>query len=202
MYIPPYFEWKDRAATLQFVRRYNFALLITAGAAEPVATHLPFVVSERADGWHLTSHMAAANAQSELLEAGPCLVVFSEPHAYVSPTLYERRENVPTWNYLAVHCYGKATLLPTNAQKIEVLEQMIQYLEPAYQAQWQSLSPRYRDNLLGELTAFEIHVSRIEAKAKLSQNKTTAERERIARHFAMQGDGAAKYLGDYMNAIH
>lgn len=199
MYVPPHFEWRDKEEALAFVQRYNFALLVNAHQGHPLATHLPFVVESHVDEWTLLSHMASANPQSRLLTSGECLVVFSEPHAYISPTLYARSQNVPTWNYLSVHCYGTARILGTRESKTALLEKMIAYYESSYRDQWNTLNDKYRNTLLDELTAFEIDVTRLEASAKLSQNKSASEQERIAKWLENSPDAAARSLAGYMN---
>ncbi len=198
MYIPPYFTLHDSDETLAFMQRYSFATIITAVSGQPSATHLPFIVARRSDAFVLTSHMAAANPQAQLLSSGEVLVIFSEPHAYISPQNYERVNNVPTWNYMAVHCYGRATFLESNAEKIGLLEQMISFYEEAYLKQWKGLSEKYKQGMLKEITAFEIVVTRIEAKAKLSQNKTHGERENIIKSLEAQPDSTARGVAEEM----
>ncbi len=198
MYVPPYFALTDSSQALSFMQRYNFATMVGAGDGTPMATHLPFIAEIRDQQIVLTSHMAAENAQASLLHKGETLVIFAEPHAYISPTLYEREQNVPTWNYLAVHCYGKATLLPTDAQKTAVLEKMIAFYESSYLKQWQALSEKYKTGLLAELVAFEIQIDRIEAAAKMSQNKSAKERENIIKSLSESTDGTARDMAAHM----
>lgn len=200
MYIPPHFVNPDRGEALAFMKRFPFALLVSNGENGPVSTHLPFIFHESEGRLVLTSHLAAENEQAALLEKSPVLVVFSAPHAYISPTLYDRRENVPTWNYVAVHCRGNARILDGNAAKTDVLERMITVFEPAYIEQWKGLSAKYKTGLLGELTAFEIDVTKTEACSKLNQNKSSTEQARIADALSRTGDAAAVDLAAYMKA--
>ena len=107
MYIPKQFEQKNNEKSIAFMRAYNFALLISVKEGLPIATHLPFVTEERNNEIILTAHLSKANEQWKTFAGKEVLVVFSEPHAYISPALYESAQNVPTWNYIAVHAYGK-----------------------------------------------------------------------------------------------
>src|SRR3954447_14680999 len=111
MYIPKLNLMTDKGEIVDFMQRFSFATIITAKDNYPVGTHLPFVVALRDDHIILSSHFAKANDQWEDIVGNQVLVIFSEPHAYISPRNYEKELNVPTWNYIAVHAYGRATLI-------------------------------------------------------------------------------------------
>jgi transcriptional regulator len=197
MYIPDLYRVDDREFLKSFMRKFSFATLITSENNEPIATHLPFVIEERDDKIILTTHMAEANPQWKSFKK-QALVIFQEPHSYVSPTLYEKKTNVPTWNYIAVHAYGFPKILEGNAVKIDVLEKMFQSYEAGFKTQWESLPEQYKNALLGEIVAFEIEVDEIQGKQKLSQNKTLKERENIISDFEKSDDGAAQSLAGFM----
>ena len=111
MYIPEFNRQEDRAATVAFMRANPFAILITTAEGVPFATHLPLLIDETGDQIVVQGHMARANAHwKSMNESEESLVIFHGPHAYISPSLYEIRESVPTWNYAAVHVYGQPTL--------------------------------------------------------------------------------------------
>jgi transcriptional regulator len=179
MYIPKEFQQPDQATAIEYMKTYSFATLITASDNTPRATHLPFVIEVENENIILHSHMAKDNPQWEEFAKGSCLVVFSNPNAYISPSLYEKNDNVPTWNYVAVHASGKAVIMDSEAEKIELLERMIQTYEPEYLEQWKTVSERYKSNLFPDLVAFKIHVTQLECKEKLSQNRSKKERENI-----------------------
>jgi transcriptional regulator len=128
MYIPKEFQQPDQTTAIEYMKKYSFATLITASENTPRATHLPFVIEEENEKIILHSHMAKDNPQWNDFAKGPCLVVFSNPNAYISPSLYEKNDNVPTWNYVAVHASGNALILDSEAEKIELLERMIHSL--------------------------------------------------------------------------
>src|SRR4051794_26871215 len=112
MYIPKYFIETDEEKLLAFMREFNFATLITSKNNSPTATHLPFIIEKRAEKVYLLAHLAKANLHWQQFENDEILVIFQAPHTYISPLLYEKPENVPTWNYIAVHAYGRAKLFP------------------------------------------------------------------------------------------
>src|SRR5689334_19249356 len=103
MYIPKYYKIEDVKEMVDFMKIYNFATIITSENDIPLATHLPFVIETREDKIVLVSHFAKANKQFENIERKNTLVIFTEPHAYISPSHYEKDLNVPTWNYVSIH---------------------------------------------------------------------------------------------------
>ena len=125
MYVPSHNRMQDRAQLLAFMRQYSFATLVTCAAAGPRATHLPFVVEEGAgESLRLVAHMARVNPHWRDFSGeggGVVLVIFQGPHAYVSPSHYQRHPSVPTWNYAAVHAMGSLRLLESRNQKLGAL---------------------------------------------------------------------------------
>ena len=185
MYMPASFHIRDRATILAFMRHYNFATLVSNDGGQLHATHLPLTIEEQGAGPDapilLRGHLARANPQAQMLEAGgEHLAIFQGPHAYVSAAHYTAAENVPTWNYTAVHAYVTVQALAGHADKLGALQTLVAATEPAYQAQWDSLPERYRDGMLNGMVAFEARVIRLEAKFKLSQNRSRADQERVA----------------------
>ncbi len=199
MYTPTHFAQTDTATLVAFMRRFSFATIVSQVAERPFATHLPFVVEHSEDGQvTLLAHFAKANPQWQNLEAQTALVIFSEPHAYISPSLYEKELNVPTWNYVAVHAYGQATLITDEAQAFELLEKQMQTFEKEYLIQWSGLPQEYKNAMVKGIVAFRLNVSQLEGKEKLSQNKKAGERERIIAHLAESPDGAARQMAELM----
>ena len=106
MYTPEKFNIEDREAILRFIRQNPFGLLLSVGGGVIHDTHTPFIVAE--DGKQLLGHLARANPQwASWGEGSVAKVVFSGPHAYVSPRYYESEFAVPTWNYTAVSVSGQ-----------------------------------------------------------------------------------------------
>lgn len=198
MYIPPKFKLKDETQIRAYIRQYPFATLITAADNYPIATHLPFILEQEGEQWYLLGHMAKANPQWKRLEELQPLVVFQEPHAYISPTYYNKEQNVPTWNYIAVHVYGNVELLLEPEQAIDILEKTIAVFEKSFQGQWERLDEEYKKRLLNGMVAFRIKIQHFEAKEKLSQNKTEQERQTISDGLLDASDSSAQQLGDIM----
>jgi transcriptional regulator len=179
MYIPSFNRFEDRQEIIAFMQRYSFATIVTDVNGIPEATHLPFLIKEENDKLILRSHFAKANPQSAQVFGKTSLVIFTEPHAYISPTHYETEKVVPTWNYIAVHAYGKAVLIESMDQKAELLKHTIETFETAYFKQWESLPEDYRSRMMNGIVAFEIEVTDLQAKKKLSQNRSEIEKENI-----------------------
>jgi transcriptional regulator len=192
MYVPKYNQLEDQTALLAYMRAYSFAALATSGPGGLMATHLPFVIEEEDGRITLLAHMAKANPQwRDFAAAAEALVIFMQPHAYVSPRLYDSRQNVPTWNYVAVHAYGRPVLIEERAAKIELQQKLIRQHDPGYLTQMAELPAGYLDAKLAAIVSFSLAVTRIDARYKLSQDKNPAERERIARELEASGDSVA-----------
>lgn len=198
MYIPPYYHETDELKLTGFMREHSFAIVVSAQQSNARATHLPFVLEKRNDKIFLISHLAKANPQWKEFNDNELLIIFHGPHGYVSPSNYEKKQNVPTWNYIAVHAYGKASLIEEPTAVIDVLEKMILNYESEYFKQWKELSDDYKYNMIKGIVAFEVEVSRLEGKFKLSQNKTPNEQHAIAKGFETSNDSAQDELAKEM----
>jgi transcriptional regulator len=198
MYIPKHFEQNDKEKTIAFMQAYNFAIVVSVKNNVPIATHLPFVIEERNDEIVLISHLSKANEQHKTFLENDVLVIFSEPHAYISPTLYEQQQNVPTWNYVSVHAYGKVKILDSDEEKLQVLHKQMQFFEASYIEQFKTLDQKYIDGLMKGIVAFEIVVTNLQSKEKLSQNKTNSERENIRKHLEESNDTTQQAIGKMM----
>ena len=198
MYTPSFNTFTDGQEIVAFMRRYSFATIVTQVDGLPVATHLPFLVKEEKDKIILQAHFAKANPQWKEIEGNTSLIIFTEPHAYISPSNYEKVENVPTWNYIAVHAYGKAHILEGVEQKTELLKHTINAFESAYLQQWEELPEQYRLKMMNGIVAFEIDVADLQAKKKLSQNRSELERENIILTLSQSTDTNEREIAAYM----
>ncbi len=191
MYIPEHFRIEDRATALAFMRANPFAILVSSTESGPFATHIPVVIRESGDHLRIRGHVAKANPHWHYLEADPkCLMIFHGPHAYISPSNYDTREVVPTWNYGAVHAYGTARTYAAADDLLSMLHDLIPTFEAAYEQQWASLSEGYRQRMLSHIVGFEIAVTTLEAKFKLSQNRTRNEQQHIIESLGDSSDTA------------
>jgi len=199
MYIPKHFEEKDRAKLVEFMREYNFAALVNSAKKRYWATHLPILIEESGGEIYLKAHMAKANPQwANFKPDEEVLVIFQEPHSYISPKLYENPVSVPTWNYIAVHAYGVPKILPTIEERISLLEDSFKVFESSFKEQWQSLPEDYKNELLDGIVAFSIKVTNIEGKFKLSQNRTEGDRGRIIENLEGKNDKVKQDIAVFM----
>src|SRR5579863_10564416 len=126
------------------MRANPFAILVSNADGIPFATHLPLLIDEVGDQIIVQGHMARANTHwKSMKEYEESLVIFHGPHAYISPSLYETRESVPTWNYAAVHAYGKGTIVTDEARLNHLLEELIAHFDSQYAKRWPSLPEQY-----------------------------------------------------------
>jgi transcriptional regulator len=198
MYIPKHYLTTDKEEILNFIRTYSFATIITVKDNFQTATHLPFVVTETDNEIILTGHFAKANLQWEQIPENKVLVVFTEPHAYISPMHYDSEMSVPTWNYIAVHVYGKGRIITEQEESVAVLETMIDHFEKAYKTQWDKLPLDFKTKMLNGIVAFQITVRDIQAKKKLSQNKKENERKKIISALDESNDQNEKTIAAFM----
>lgn len=185
MYTPSRFAISDLSLAQQLIAEHPLALLIGPDAdQQSFVSHIPLSVIEDEQGWMLEGHMARANPHwNWLSQQTTALAVFSGPSAYVSPKHYEDLQQVPTWNYLAVHVYGSLSLIDEPKDKDALLKRLIGRHEPAYAAQWRGLPEEYQHRMLQAIVGFRLRVTRWEGKFKLSQNRSAAERERIQQSY-------------------
>ena len=219
MYIPKTFREDDLGQLQALMWRYSFAILVTQNASShstssgqagaepggaPFATHLPFVLdAERGPYGTLLAHMARANPQWQSFGEGrEALVIFQGPHAYISPSWYDVEPSVPTWNYAAVHAYGVPRIVEDTAALDRMLHDLVDVNEAAFEQPWELRLPDdYMRGKLRAIVGFEIEITRLEGKLKMSQNRTGRERERVAAALRQHGDRSGADTAEMMDAI-
>ncbi len=194
MYSPPYNRVEDRRELVDFMRANSFALVVTATSGTPKASHLPVTVADGAGGLVIHSHMAKANPQWQEFFDDEVLVVFSGPHAYVSPRWYEAVERVPTWNYTAVHAYGKVRVTTDKAVKHASQRRLVADLDPEWLPKFDALGADYLERMLDGIVTFDVEVTRLETRWKLSQNRGRREQDLIAAELDKAADPMLKAL--------
>ena len=193
MYSPTYNRIEDRAELLAFMRANSFAVLVTGTGGTLHASHLPVMIREERQ-FVLDMHMAKNNPQWQEFFDDEVMVVFSGPHAYVSPRWYEEEERVPTWNYAAVHAYGVPRLIDERKRKHQNQRALVNTLDPQWLPKFDALRPEYVEKMLDGIVNFEIEVTRLETRWKLSQNRSRREQELIASHLEESKDSAERAL--------
>lgn len=199
MYIPEFNRQEDRATILAFMRANPFAILVSNVDGVPFATHLPLLIDDAGDQIVIQGHMAKANAHWKSMKEGEeSLIIFHGPHAYISPSLYENRESVPTWNYAAVHVYGEPTLFTDEESLRATLHRMIDTFESSYMTQWSELSEQYQSRMMKHIVGFNIKVKKLEGKFKLSQNRTKGEQARVIQSLNQSQDSNIEGVAQLM----
>ena len=196
MYSPTYNRNQDRAELVAFMRANSFAVLVTGTGGTLHASHLPVRVLEEEGRLVLDMHMAKNNPQWKEFFDDEVMVVFSGPHAYVSPLWYEEQERVPTWNYAAVHAYGVPVMVEDKKLKYDSQRRLVAAMDPQWLPKFDRLSQKYIDMMLEGIVNFEIPVARLETRWKLSQNRGRREMELIAEQLAKSQDSAERSLAD------
>jgi transcriptional regulator len=201
MYIPKFNAFPDKNEVISFMRKYSFGTIITSENNLPIATHLPFLIEEKDDQIIISSHFAKANSQALNVNGNTNLVIFTEPHAYISPKNYPKDAEVPTWNYIAVHAYGKARLLNGKQEHLDLLERTIKNYEAEYFDQWQKLPHEFKSKMIKGIVGFEIVVTDLQAKSKLSQNRSEVEKENIIHSLSESPSESEREIARYMSSL-
>jgi len=182
MYIPERFREDDKTILQAFIREHSFGVLVTQGEDAPCATHLPFLYDAgRGDYGTVQAHMARANPQWHAFASQrEALVIFSGPHAYISPSWYDVALSVPTWNYAAVHAYGIPRIIDDSQLLYTQLKTLIETHEAQFEQPWPFELPEdYIQKMMRGVVGFTLEITRLEGKFKMSQNRTPAEREKV-----------------------
>ncbi|MBD2727857.1 FMN-binding negative transcriptional regulator [Nostoc sp. FACHB-892] len=201
MYIPSAFREDDIEKLVTFMHANSFATLVSILNDVPIASHIPLVVTVQNNVVKLSGHLAKPNPQWQVFGVGETLAVFTGPHAYISPSLYEKQESVPTWNYIAVHAYGVPqviTLSDSPELMDKMIEEMIDTYGSEYKSQWHSLSDNFREGMMNGIIGFEMTVTRLEGKYKLSQNRSHFDQNNVAHSLLQSTESTVHGIGAAM----
>ncbi|KYD05464.1 FMN-binding negative transcriptional regulator [Heyndrickxia sporothermodurans] len=199
MYIPKYFKITDVDEIWDFVQKNSFGTIVTTEKGKPIATHLPLQLIKEGDTFYITGHLAYGNPQWRTFETcEDVLVIFQGPHAYISSSWYED-DNVPTWNYQAVHVYGSSRILDEKELKQDLtmlLEKYEKHRENP--VLWDKPSPKLLENQLKGIVGFKIKVKEIQAAYKLSQNRNETDYNNIIDKLQNEGNPNSKQVAELM----
>lgn len=180
MYIPKHFQLDDEVMIYDFIEKYSFATLYSQHNGEPYATHLPLTLKRGENA--LYGHFARPNGQWKDIENQQVLVIFQGPHCYISPSWYETMKAVPTWNYVSIHLYGKIEIIENRKVIFDSLNDMvIKYESQDSPYNLSDVDPSFLEGMSKGIVAFRIKITKIEAKAKLSQNHPVRRQELIIK---------------------
>ncbi len=203
MYIPPAFAESDRHKLHDFIEQNSFGVLVSQVDGLPFATHLPFLL-DRTSGPYgtLIGHFARANPHWRQASGQSALAIFSGPHVYVSPTWYESEQVVPTWNYTAVHAYGRVQIVEEKQSLLEIVQAMVRLYEHAMPRPW-SFDPSgtFAERMLAQIVGFRIEIEKIEGKWKLNQNHPVERRKKVIRALQQRSDENAQAIAEMMQAM-
>lgn len=194
MYIPKHFEVTDRDVLCAFINENAFGQLVSTVGGRLFSTHMPFLLSD--DSTRLIGHVARLNPQHTELDGQEVLITLQGPHDYISPSWYASA-GVPTWNYQAVHIYGRGRVFDDTDALRSVVAALTEKYEAAFERPWQ---PDYKAAMLSAIVGVEVTISEIQGKFKLSQNRPAQDQRQVVTQLKAQGADALaaameRYLG-------
>jgi transcriptional regulator len=206
MYTPAPFA-EDRPEIIRaLIAAHPFATLVTTGDSGLMATHLPLLFEPR-DGeeGQLVGHVARPNPQwRELDPDTEALAIFQGPHGYITPSWYPTKQAtgkvVPTWNYAAVHVYGRLRVIRERDWLLDHVRRLTQRMEARHAEPWalDDAPPEFVEAMLRGIVGIEVAITRIEGKWKMSQNRPPADRDGVVAGLTASGDGADQELAEAM----
>ncbi len=190
MYIPKYFRPDNSEEVKAFIRANNFGILVSENINRPWATHIPFILNQT--GTQLTTHISRGNQQWKGFSEKEVMAIFQGPHAYVSSSWYDH-ENVPTWNYMAAHVYGKARIIEGDELR-QALRELVDYHEvgSTKPVSLDSMTPSYVDREIRGIVGVQIEITEIQAAYKLSQNRDSKNYQTVIDELERQEYQGAK----------
>lgn len=178
MYIPKHFEMQDQKDIYDFIEKHSFGIIVSTSQNMPTATHLPLLLDKKHG--RLTGHFAKPNKQWHELEGQEVLIIFPGPHTYISSSWYETNQSVPTWNYVAVHVYGTVKIIQDPQELLASLKKLTEKYEGSDSSYHiDQTNEAYVHGLMKGIVGFQIEITKLEGKAKLSQNHSRERQERV-----------------------
>ena len=192
MYIPEHFSIKDTSDAYKIIEAHPLGALVISTNEGLEANHLPFELN--ATQGVLTAHVARSNPiLHKRIEGLDVLVIFRGAESYISPNWYpskhESHRQVPTWNYQAVHVHGRLVIQDREKFVRGAVARLTRRHEANEPRPWRMTDspPEYIDEMLKSIVGIEIHISRLEGKAKLSQNRERRDRLGAAERLTSSG---------------
>ena len=185
MYVPASFKMTEPSDALALMRANPFAALISHDAEGLTATHLPTVARQDGDKLVVECHIARGNPHWKRLAANPAtdaMMIFTGPEAYIRPGWYPSKAEggkvVPTWNYAIVHAYGRTEIIEDGAWLLRHVTELSAQQESPYEVQWKTSDApeQYLAAMIRGIVGVRVSISRVDAKAKMGQNRETRDR--------------------------
>ena len=207
MYVPKHFEQSEIGAIQALIAANPLGSLVTVGPTGLSANHIPFeLVAEAGPHGRLVGHVARANPVWREVSGEPqVLVIFQGANAYITPSWYPSKQDggrvVPTWNYVAVHVYGAVRLVEDPDRLKAHVDQLTRRQESAFPHPWSvaDAPTGFTEKMLGAIVGLEIDITRLEAKWKVSQNRSVQDREGVAKGLRTLGTPFAGQVADHVD---
>ncbi|HLH93314.1 MAG TPA: FMN-binding negative transcriptional regulator [Xanthobacteraceae bacterium] len=194
MYRPDHFRVDDVAEMHALMRARPLAALVSAGPSGLYGTHLPTVLKSEGEFGAIECHLARANPHwKDLAESGEALMIFQGPEAYITPNWYaskaETGKVVPTWNYAAVHAYGRPLVMQDKDWLRRHVGELTAQQEASEAKPWAvtDAPESFIDVMLRGIVGFRFDIARLEGKWKMSQNREMRDRVTTAAGLAQRG---------------
>lgn len=202
MFVPPPYRDDDPAVAHDLIESIRLGTLLTGGAV-PDGNHIPFLLDRRRGPLGtLRGHLARNNPHWAAVQAShEVLVMFLGPQAYITPAWYASSPHAPTWNFAAVHVYGRPTMIFDHARLWNMARDLCDTMEEDG-AGWNpaSLGPDYVNRWIPEIVGFEIEITRIETQLRLSQTHSLENRRRVCDALS-RGDGGQRQVAELMRTF-
>lgn len=200
MYVPHYYKNENIEDVLDFIEKNSFGIIISQSDSKFLATHIPLEL-DRNDNGHpiLTGHISKGNPQwKNFVNDNEILAIFNGPHCYISSSWYDH-ENVPTWNYIAVHIYGKVKIIE-GERLITALTKLVDKYEKQMKnpVSVRTMSKEYFNNQIKGIVGFEIEITEIQSAYKLSQNRDKKNLSNIVAELSKTDDNNSHLIAKEM----
>ena len=200
MYTPKRYKEDDFSVLADFIQNNSFATLVSTADGKPIAAHIPLLsYTDAEENLWLEGHMAAGNPLWRSFAANEqILAIFMGPHTYISSSWYQQ-PNVPTWNYMAVHVYGKPEIIEGEKLYNSLSKLMDKYEQGSENPlRLQALPSAMIDKMLPGIVGFRMKAETIQASFKLSQNRNQEDYKNIIEALKKRSDAASHEVASAM----
>ena len=190
MFIPKFYRNTDFQSIKAFIQKNAFGILVSNYESKILATHIPLQWMEMDGKNYLLGHISKANMQkNSFTDNTDVLCIFSGAHTYISSSWYNH-ENVPTWNYMAAHVYGKISIMTNREEIIKMLDDLMEYYEKNMEnpSKLKNITPEYLEAHLNGIICFSIEIETVDCAFKLSQNRDATNKKLVINALEKQND--------------
>jgi len=203
MYRPDHFRVDDLPRMQALMRACPFATLVSSGAAGLVASHLPTVLKDEGTGGAIECHLARPNPHwKEFAGGGEALMIFQGAEGYITPSWYPSKAQggkvVPTWNYAAVHAYGRVEIKQDPDWLLRHVTELTAQQERGEAVPWapSDAPPTFIQSMLRGIVGLHFVIARLEGKWKMSQNRGAEDRAGVVKGLGLRGRASDREMAD------